>query len=531
MVSKAVIGIAVLVIIILGIIAYSYSTYKTNSDNAIALSSLNQKITSYGANLRYVFGNNSAYQDVFNYSQNGYFANLTKTQPSIYSAISSFSSQSSQYNISNANSSDWYTQYPLLSQIVLNATNVLGLFSGTTLAEVERYNIVPSGLSSLQLAFSLELSGKSVIYFANVLMLLYKGNYFYPLSAKSINSSHYARIIPVNNLGVGIATIPVGGAFSSPGSVTTELNGTFYNDLSASDLSTSWLKLIYELHGFYGEGFPQINNSTAMNKLAYMIATSNYFGYYASEMLYNRTIYPEVTFIGYLNNTIMLDLGNIAPNDTNVSVYIDGNNTAYKKYYDIVVANRHLGVGEHSINLVIDGTSATYGFYVSPVLPSSPDIMIVNSGNNQTGSTNTITADLSFYINNPYASNMIISNISVISGFAPEPSVQMPGNPAVMLNVTGYASPTPVLSNVSYSKLNFITPYYDNYTKAEMFTPNVTTHAIPVNSVYNIGRNDSLLFNYTVSSLPYVIGMQTYYTVTFNTNYGKAKSIILVKLT
>lgn len=524
MVSKVILGILVLIVVIVAGLSYAYiNMNSTNSGNIAALSSLNERITAYGSNFRYMLHHN-----VSGVPQNlSAFVNMSNTQPSIYSAVKSLYKRYTGL-FSQINSTNWNMQNPSVRYILLNTSYTLGLFSGMNLTDVEAHNIVPSNITPLQLLFSLGITENDIYLIAVNLVWLYNNMYFNALSTRTINGSSFERNVPVNDLGVGIAVIPGGPAFVHPGAVTSELNGTLYGSLSL-DFAPRWLELMYSIRSIDGLGFPLINNSTATGRLTYVLATTDYFGYYASEMMYNRTISPEINFIGYLNNTLMLDMGNLNLNNTNISIYIDGNQTSYKRYYNLVlVYNRHLGVGEHTVKAVVNGVSMADGLYISPVLPT--DLVLLEPESTPSNKTN-VTADLSFSIYNPYPTNMVVSNISVVSGLVERPVISSPNISTTIFNWTGYQSSTPVLYNVSYSKFSFLSHSYNNYTGKELFTPNFTTYAIPINSSYQIGRNDGIILNYTVSSFPNAIGTLAYYTVTFDTNYGKARSVIAVKLT
>jgi len=523
MVPKVLLGILVLIVVIAAGLSYAYiNMNSTNSGNSAALSSLNERITAYGSNFRYMLHHN-----VSGVSQNlSAYVNMSNTQPSIYGAVKSLYKKYT--GLSQINSTNWNMQNPSVRYIVLNASYTLGLFGGMNLTDIEAHNIVPSDITPLQLFFSLGITGNAIYLVAQNLIWLYNNMYFNALSTRTINGSSFEQNVPVNDLGVGIAVIPELPSLVHPEAVTSELNVTFYDSLSL-DFSPSWLELMYSIYGIDGLGFPLINNSTATGRLAYVLATAEYSGYYASEMLYNRTISPGINFIGYLNNTLMLDMGNLNLNNTNISIYIDGNQTSYNRYYNLVlVYNKHLGVGEHTIRAVVNGISMADGLYVSPVLPT--DIVLLEPASTPSNKTN-VTADLSFSIYNPYPTNMVVSNISVVSGLVEKPVISSPNISTAIFNWTGYKSTTPVLYNVSYSKFNFLSHTYDNHTGKELFTPNFTAYAIPINASYQIGRNDGITLNYTVSSFPNTIDTMAYYTVTFDTNYGKARSVIAVKLT
>ena len=549
--KKIIFGVLILVVIIAAGVYY-YSAYTVKSDNAKALASLNGRIVTYGSNVRYMLANSSGYYNSFNINSSNTsniktvyaeLVSIANIQPSIGSALALLNqtnqtllsgaigsalallNQTNQTLLSGVNSTDWYMQNPSVRNVDLEALTIFGVIGYNNYTNTE--SMVPRDVTSLQMTYSLVITGDYVSYISLAELSLLKENYLSCFNnVQGSDTSSYFASASANNLGVGISTITETPNMVHSEVETSELNSTVYDSLSPEP-SLELLQLLYMVRSSCGKGFPFVENRTAMNKIFYRFALLNYLGYYSSEMLYNRSVSPEINFIGYLNNTVIMSLGNLNTNDSILSVYIDGNKTSYNRYYDFVVMdNKHLNVGEHSVKVVTNGTSMTGGIYVSPVMPMY--VML-----SDTSYTENTVANLSFSIPDPYSSNLIISNISVVSGIVPSPQIS-PSNVSVPLfNLSRYRSSTPVLSNVWYSKLNLSSYLNSNHTGNDTYTPNFTEYKIPVNNSYQIGNNDRLILNYTVSNFNGTnnIGNLYYYTVTFDTNYGRVRSILDAEFT
>ena len=558
---KIIFGVLVLIVIIAGL--YYYNVNNVKKDNAKALSLLNSNIKTYGSNVRYLLANSSAYYSAFgknspyiNFGNNrssdflNTFINLSDTKPDIYSIISQAFNKSNSSALSQINNTDFYN----LDSWVIGQSSFLPIIYSLGYYEVNYTYFIshfaPKGIDDLQMSFSMILTGQVIDYDAFALVMLYGDNYFNLNHNPNEIGFPSIHNIPVNDLGIGIAMSinkSLSGAITTGWTITTELdfNSSYGNYMTV--MPSEWLASMYleSNNGVAsGDTSPQLYNNTSMKKLAYILATVNYLNFYDLEMLYNRTISPEIMFIGYMNNTVLVNLGNLNLSTKNISVSIDGNQTGYERLYNLLlIKNKHLDVGEHVVNVSVDGRSMNGDVYVSPVLPSNISLSEPNVSYSEhiSNYTNETTAYLSFNIANNYPSDMIISNISITSGYIVEPiASDLYSNNSTFAkwhikygNWTTYKSAMPILYKAVYYKFNSISKSYiliaaENRTnvKEEYFTPNFTTYNIPLNTTYSIGRNDSILFKYKISSFPEIQGTTAYYNLTFDTNYGKAHVIL-----
>ena len=521
-----------------------YSGYRTSSGNRLALSALNNKIQADGINLRYLLANKNEYDaalagtnatpsnytyshaegmyqtltlmanpqgnlsSVFTFSNPALHPYWQQQQAPAYTFFGLGQSQAT-YNLSNQkiNQFDWYHFNPQIRLAELVAFYNLGLLDLG--ANAQNYSVIiknqalfiPARVSPLQSMYELQAYGAGILLDSQALGILFSMQQF---TSPPINT----HSIPSNDLGVGLAALPSAAMVS----LTTISNGSFYDLVSGSTLSTGWLELTYASNPGYG--FVNINNTAFDNKFFYVLSLSQYASYYASQMFYNKSIAPNLDFIGYMNNTVVVNLGDINLTNPQISLYIDGNKTQYSRYYNyLVIYGKHLGIGLHTIRVDVNNSQSTQNFYVSPVGLSEP--LLSHAGT------------LSFSIPNLYPTSLNVSNISVSGGVIPPPSI----TPQILSNLiynwsASYAGSV-TLSNVSYVTFDFYQKRYDNYTKTNYTVRNVTRRTIPISPGYTIGRNDSLYLNYTVP--PHPLGYTGYYTVTFNTNYGKEYSIISAK--
>ena len=486
----------IIAIIIIGILISYYSSYQITSDNKLALASLNNKIQVYGGNLRYMLANQSAYNSALagtntlptksTYIQaEGMYKSLVRMsnpQPNISSAftfgtaalqqpiqqsslggsiIGLTNQQSKPNNPTNQELSevDWYNYNPLIRTVELSAFYSLGLL-GAAGSNLPDYNnmflthqqmIIPQKVSPLQSIYELNGYGLDILLISQELASVFHSNYL-----GNIPTNY--TIVPTNNLGVGIGVVmDAVGTYTT----TTLLNGSFYDLVSGSQLSNGWIVLSTTLQSIKGEGFPEINNRTYTNNLFYTFSLGQYATYYISEIFYNKTIEPNIDFFGYLNNTIIINLGNLNLTDPQITLYIDGNLTNYIRHYNyLIVYNKHLSIGYHKIGIMIGNMPLAASVYVSPTILSSP---ILAHATYQNGNY-TDNSSLVFRIPNPYPLPLNVTNLSVIGGVNPEPSITPTNISEFTYNWSSSYTTTPILVNATYSKFVKYLELHNNYT-------------------------------------------------------------------
>ncbi len=157
-------------------------------------------------------------------------------------------------------------------------------------------------------------------------------------------------------------------------------------------------------------------NTAQLNNIFYILSSEQYYNYAVDSLLYNQSIPTKINYIGYSGGTTILNLGNISPNYTNFTIYLDNNFVRYYKYYNFIIVNNfelQPGINNVTIKLPQYKLNETYNFYVSPYL-------IINSSVYE-GSENNLSI-LNVLISNPSNRTIIISKLylsqpSLTNGF------------------------------------------------------------------------------------------------------------------
>ena len=522
----------VVFLVVVYVAFFFYSSYHINTDNNMALSSLNSKIQLYGGNLRYLLANESVYNDALvgtNTSNLQAASAVYETLPLMSSPQSNLSSvftfgnyasypsgqQSSAPTNQELSRYDWYNYNPIMRTIEIDTLFNLGFLTfgsdvqNNYLILQDQKLFIPQKVSTLQSMYELQSYGVGILLSAESLSQLFNMTE-YPHGLFFGQNISAARL-PVNALGVGISAFPAAG----PAALTSMANGSFYDVISGSDISNGWPESLYVLYGSGGHGIPDINNNTFDSNFFYTLALNQYVYYYSSQIFYNQTILPNIDFIGYLNNTLIINLGNLNLTNPQISLSIGGNQTTFKRYYNyLIVDNKHLATGYHKVVADVNGLALSQSFYVSPVILGLPYY--------------SYSGHLSFSIPNPYPSSLNITNVSVRGGVIPQPSITPTNISDLLYNWSSDNTWSAVLANVTYVKFNFYQKKL-NYYKTYFTISNTTSYNIPINTRYVINRNDSLRMNFTVPSPnaeENYIPVTFYYTVTFNTNYGPEHVIL-----
>ena len=550
----------IIIIVIAGVSLSYYSNYYIASHNELALRSLNNKILMYGGSLRYILANQSEYNSTFfgkNKSLNNQsyvhavilyktLVSMSKPQSNI-SSMAMFDNFSSNGSLSTVSVSeiDKFNFYrnTFMNSLVLSSLWNLGVLMSTRGSNLPNYtytdynninlenekSIVPSKISTLRAMYTLSGAGINDLLASYIIVNTYsKYNnlVFVPMSTANTN-------VTANNTGISIGFVAGGDA--TPVVTTTLLNGSFYDIASFSQVSNDNIETYIKSGFLKGKGFQGIDNETYLNNLFYMQSLNQYVSFFISEIFYNKTIEPNIDFFGYLNNTSIINLGNLNLNNPNITVYIDGNLSSYERYYNyLVVYNKHLSIGYHKIKVVVENSSLSAVIYISPILPNDgflsksfyqvvEPIAEYNSSYNYS-SCNSKCFVLSLNILNTYSKPLVVENISIVGGVNPVPSVIPANISEFTYNWSANYTQAPNLIDVNYSKFIKETQLHNNYTDINYIKANYTTYNIPENASYEISRNDFITLHYLILSCS--SGQVKYYTLKFDTNYGKVHSII-----
>ncbi len=516
--KKAVI-IGIISIFVIIAVTILLINYKVSTDNAMALQQLNQKISNYGTNIRYLLSNKSSFVNTTNIGEYENVSLGSNNQSSIGDILPLANLNYAQINnFTNAlNNYDWYVSSPIIRGILINELFVYGLpvinpyqTNKTDIFFPQHYQLlVPVQASNLESLY--ELKGVGSFIFLNGVSL-----------AKLSGQNAFSIINPYNGpnistTGFTISMIPVSGLFFSNTGLTSILNkSNFYDDISLSQLGNGWISLVFAIDDSYGK----VINATVMRNLFYSIAIQDYFGYLNSEILYNTTISPNIDFVGYQNNTLIINLGNLNLSNPKVKLYIDGNATNYTRYWNfLLIKNKHLGIGWHEISVTINNLTVSQNIYNSPAL-------VTNQSLNTSGY-------LSFYIYNPYQSNLTIYNITVVRGLTQKLNLS-PTLSNIILETNSTNHPNLLFYNATYYKFNFYKEQFysrcpNNLTNCSAIVGNYTPYKIH-NSSLVLAPKDYVVFRYKMSQQQNISIMSLYYfTVKYNTNYGYGAGVLPVK--
>lgn len=507
--------LALIVVVAAAIYIYHYLQI-VHKDNAIALNMLNDKILLYDGNIRYMLKNKSTYESAFAFNKTYiqmYPVLLNLTNPyanmSLALSINNFSDSNSiafaglLQNLSKPDAySNMYAYNPQYRNEELYALYGIGFFTAANITPVYMHNKVilinQSAMALLginekapliQTEYELKYAGDDILFIAYSLSNLFNQGFF--------NSSKSDAISQYN---IGLATVLINGPGSAAISETSALSGNYYDMSSIAQISNGWISLM----GDDGSAAMYLKNTTAMRKMLYVTSLSQYIGYGWSEMFYNKSISPNIELMYYFNGTTFLNLGNLNPANSNVSIYIDGNDARYIRYYNnFLIYNKSLNIGYHNISVVINNTPMHALLYVSAIIPTSFYV------NGQEGV-------LSFRLVNNKNSSLTVSNISIACGISPAPKIA-PGAMARLIYdenatlINGCGSMR--LANATYSRFNG----YANYT----------TYNLNISPSYVINRNDYVTLYYDVSRSS--LNALQIYTVKMDTNHGMASGIIIAR--
>ena len=511
--------------------AYYISSRGGYNANAVSLNAtrtltnLNSGILEYGGNLRYMLANRSAYYAAFgNQSASvALYANLTEMANGSQSLSSAL--KFSGVTPVSLNNAYLYLYSPEARAKELNTLSTIGFvifntsnYTVVTTQNLSKYSsqlLVPENVSDLQSLFELNGYSLNFLLLTNTLRSLLESGYFNGFSRLGISSGNatISKLPSEPNPGISLALLPFPSKMMGTIALTTIMNGSIYDSVSGAGAPIGDIALgeVISLRS----GFEGVNNATYLNRLFYELSLDQYSSYEMVQMLYNRSIGPNIDFFGYVNDTAVVNLGNMNLTDPQVSLYIDGNKVNYSRYYNyLVVYNENLSVGYHTVKAVVDNSALSARVYIEPAaLPGG--ILVSQNYNNSNGY-------LTFTIYNVFSTPLNITNVSVTRGIASSFYSGTDLGSFKFLNITQAANATPLkLLNASYSSFNYL-----KVTNGRA-TTNSTTYGIS-GTAYSIKKDgDSVTLYYNLGNGCPAEQDRTY-TLTFNTNYGNVKYLLFV---
>lgn len=512
-------------LVIIGIISISViigaaimlTNYKTSIDNKMALQQLNSKIYKYGTNVRLLLQNKSLFVNETNLGVYQNISVLANNQSSLNSVLLT---SKPNLNLTNSlNSYDWYESSPLIRGITITTLFSLGIpvvnqfrTNQTDIFFPQHYQlIVPSTTSNLESLYELKSTGELILVDAVALGNLFGSAAFNPYGHTPYNG------INISAPGFVISMTPEPQGISGIVGLTSILNkSNFYDDASLGQFSGDWISLAYAAYDSNGK----VINATTINNLFYSSVIPTYVGYLNAEILYNTTIPPNIDLVVYQNNTTIISLGNLNLSNPQVKLYFDGNQSNYTRFWDfLVVKNKHLSIGQHEILVTINNLTISQNITVSPDIIEDPMLSAYGY--------------LYFSIPNSYNSNITIYNFSVVRGLDQEQNLP-PNLSGAIIGTSNHSSLT--FYNATYYRFNFFQKQNYSYgscpdglTNCSAIIANYTPHAIHNNSVI-LKPKDYLALEYSLGQAQ-TIGEPYYFTVKYDTSYGPATDVIIIKVT
>lgn len=482
------------------VIASLVSNYITVQSNKVALKELNQKIYKYGGNIRYLLSNSTLFYQslnatpskIFQYQQNysqlyGILYNPSTNQTSIAELFNSPFSKSNSNISQSVNQLNWGNENPIIRVTILSAINFSLLIPIVNATSNNQKLLVPKQVTDLEDMYQIQTAGYSILYIAVALGRIFESHIFSGVS--NLRPSY------------GVGTIYSGGNFGATGSVTNLLKSGDYYDFGISQFSNNWLSLVFAV----GNPFQNINTSRiSIRSIFYLFSTTQYESYLFSQIFYNHTISPNIDFIGYSSNTLIINLGNMnLTTNYPITTYVDGNKINYTSYYNFLLSNIYLRVGLHKINVSIGNTMLNQVLYISPLEINSPMILPHNGS-------------LVMSLNNPYYNNLSISNITISS------------NPSSFdyVDASFHPSPTATPQFSAYVKYNITKDAYNDTIRTPIYSNKTLLSQA---SAYNLQKNKTFDLFFNTNNC--TIGESRLYFFSADTNYGKIYSAIQLRCT
>lgn len=362
------------------------SIYQLNYSNSVAFNQLNNTISTYGGNVRYMLSNTSLFYAAFGTQNVTALSGLLHYTVSgeNFSALLPDIRTGRMIGVNDSQSLDWNAYNPVVRSVIIGAFYALGFpissagiiwihpgglptYPGFNESSIFKHNLIPpKRASTLQSFYELSSSGVSILSTAVVL-----GRVFACAGFRANSTS--LSTLP-KSFGVGMIVLqPID---INSGQITTELlpnNGDLYRGVAG--LPFGWLMLMYDsnlINGVLATGHFQCVNSTNMTvgQFFYLLSLNQYEDYLNAEVLFNKSVGPNVEFVGYSGSTLVTNLGNLDLNNANnIRLVVDNKTLVYTRYYNFLVSkNVSLGVGLHTMNVSIRNLTLSRWFYVSPYL-------------------------------------------------------------------------------------------------------------------------------------------------------------------
>ena len=455
--KKIIIAAIVVILIIIAVGIYLFYTSVVNNGNNAALKQLNSQIDVYGANVRYLLNSSTSYNQLFPYSTNyQILLNLSSPFRSIGAVLNSTGTK-----VQSPGHYNWGAYNPKVRTIVLDNLTMLGVL---TPFDANRYGALRNA-SALKSMYAMSLAAEDILVTAQVVSTIFGGGTFSLYNYSGPES----KTISISRCSQSLFTAGGGGS-----GVLTTINKLCEDNLSSLSLTSipiGWMELAADINGPLNKivGNQTVSHgagSITLYRYLNSMALTQYEGYQLYQILYNTTIPPSMTEIVYTNNVMLVNMGNLnLTNTPAIELGISGTKVGYKRYFNWLIVDINLSVGQYNISAVMPTGVQYEKIYVSPYIRINQ--YMSTPGANQNGTS-------------------------------------MPAKLSVTLNNTAYNSIT--ISMVRG-------PFFE-------FGPGITNETINTNGLV-LARGNSFTINYTVPDGCF-IGEQYLYYFIFNTSYGSA---------
>ncbi len=379
MASRSTIGIvAVVIVVAIGLTVYFLLQQSSQSSVPAVLSSIN----TYGANMRALLENSSPY------------GNPLLGNNETDSALRGLVNLSYDSNWTKANLTT------LAAESIGRSGRGQAIYAfaefGLPVNGSNGQSLIPGNFSTVESLYTLDYTGDTILQIEVSLARAFDLGLFHGMQ----RPSH------VNGLGLALPLESSSGAIS----VSTPLETNYTDVLPSTPLgwlgvainvpTQSALQSLLAGQSITGNIITSTGNVPVVvtpQQFFYALSFNQYAGYTAGQIIYSKSIAPRIMLIGYINNTLVINAGNIPPVGGSALVSVDGKQEPYTRYYNFFLVRMPLSIGMHSISVSVDNQSLNSPFWVNPDLDVGGFVTTSNS---------------SFSIKNLYYKNITISNLS-----------------------------------------------------------------------------------------------------------------------
>ena len=349
--------LVIAVLIIIAVALFQISAANARSSSAAALNTLNLQIVQYGANVRYLLSvppsgysfptglhNSSLYNPTYSLSH-----------PLNASSIPALLGLNASTSQQLASSYDWGAHDRSVANTTEAALYSLGVLPSANPSADFSYLSSSTDLESFYL---LALIGKNIELIASSAGSMFSSGLF---NSYNVSAPSY----------VGLGAYP---SDISTGFLTSTTPTLIFSSAPVLGTAPGWAALFSEVNATFEydamRGYAVGNKTvTPFKNILYTMSLDQYQSYQFYETLFNKTINPEMDFIGYSRNTLVLNLGNLnLGNGSAADVRLDNRTLSGTQYLNWFIANVSLQSGLHNVSVSLGSDMLHANLYVSPFM-------------------------------------------------------------------------------------------------------------------------------------------------------------------